>query len=79
MLLQNNLQNNKGLSKATYSLENIASFIDGELVGDPNQLVSSLGSLQHASKDCISFVSSKKFESFIRDCSAGAIIVKKKF
>ena len=79
MLLQNNLQNNKGLSKPTYSLENIASFIDGELVGDPNQLVSSLGSLQHASKDCISFVSSKKFESFIRDCSAGAIIVKKSF
>ena len=67
------------MSKATYSLENIASIIDGELVGDPNQLVSSLGSLQKASKDCISFVASKKFESFISVCSAGAIIVKKDF
>jgi len=79
MLQQNNLQNNKGLSKATYSLENIASIIDGELIGNPNQLVSSLGSLQNASIDCISFVSSKKFESLISVCSAGAIIVKKDF
>ena len=79
MLLPKNLQNNKGLSKATYSLENIASIIDGELIGNPDQLVNTLSSLQKANKDSITFVSSKKFESLVSDCFAAAIIVRKDF
>jgi len=62
MLLQNNLQNNKDLSKAKYSLENIASIINGELIGNPDQLITSLETLHKASKDCISFVASKNLK-----------------
>jgi len=79
MLQQKNLQNNKDLSKAKYSLENIASIINGELIGNPDQLITSLETLHKANKDCITFVASKKFESFISDCPAGAIIVRKDF
>jgi hypothetical protein len=48
MLLPKNLQKNNTLSKASYSLGNIASLLDGKLVGDPNQLVDTLQPLHQA-------------------------------
>lgn len=79
MLPPKQLQNNKGLSKTIFSLENIASIISGKLIGDPNQLVDNLSSLQHSTQSSISFVSSKKFEKYIGECKAAAIVVAESY
>jgi len=79
MLLPKNLQTNNILSKASYSLGNIASLLDGKLVGDPNQLVDALQPLHQAAGNSITFIASKKFEKFISECNAAAIIISEKF
>lgn len=79
MLQQKNLQLNKSLSRAQYSLKNLTNIIDGQLIGNPDQLVTSLSSLQEANNASITFVSSKKFEKFINKCDAAAIIVRRDY
>ena len=63
------------MSGPSYSLQYLADKVKGELVGDPNIVISSIATIHNASSGCISFISNPKYKKFISDSSASAIIV----
>lgn len=58
-----------------YSLAEIVAQLGGELVGDGNQKVSRLASLQHAKSGEISFLSNPKYAAQLQYTNASAVIV----
>ena len=63
------------MSGASYSLKDLADKVNGKLVGDPEVVINSIATIQNASSGCISFVANSKYNKFISDSSASAIIV----
>jgi len=63
------------LSGPSYSLKDLADKVNGKLVGDPEVVINSIATIQNASSGCISFVANSKYNKFISDSSASAIIV----
>ena len=63
------------MSGPSYSLKDLADKVKGELVGDPDLVISSIASIQNASSGCISFLANPKYKKFLKESSASAIIV----
>jgi UDP-3-O-[3-hydroxymyristoyl] glucosamine N-acyltransferase len=65
------------LSGQSYSLKDLASKVNGDIVGDPNLIIRSIATLQNASPGCISFLSNSKYKKFLSNTSASAVIVNR--
>jgi len=63
------------LSGPSYSLKDLANKVKGELVGDPGVVINSIATIQNASPGCISFLANPKYNKFLIDSSASAVIV----
>ena len=61
--------------KKSYSLAELAQYIDAELVGDPNHHVSAFASLQSAQAHDISFIASPAYARYLATSEAGAVIL----
>lgn len=58
-----------------WTLKQIADHIDGEVIGDKDFKVVSVGTLQAAKSNQISFLSNTKYKKYLVETSAGAVIV----
>ena len=67
------------MSRPSFSLKELAERVNGELVGDPDIVISSLATIQNASSESISFLSNPKYKRFISTSSASAIIISPEF
>jgi UDP-3-O-[3-hydroxymyristoyl] glucosamine N-acyltransferase len=56
------------------TLAEIAKFIDGQIVGDPNTIITGVSGIREAKKGDITFVSNPKYASLIKQTNASAII-----
>ena len=65
------------MSGQSYSLKDLASKVNGDIVGDPNLIIRSIATLQNASPGCISFLSNSKYKKFLSNTSASAVIVNR--
>ena len=63
------------MSGPSYSLKDLADKVKGELVGDPELVINSIATIQNASSGCISFLANPKYNKFLSDSSASAVIV----
>ena len=63
------------MSGPSYSLKDLANKVKGELVGDPEVVINSIATIQNASPGCISFLANPKYNKFLIDSSASAVIV----
>lgn len=61
------------------TLEKIAEIIDGELEGDESAVVYDVSEIQHAGPGEITFLGNLKYEHYLDDTEAEAIIVSKNF
>ena len=65
------------MSGQSYSLKDLASKVNGDIIGDPNLIIRSIATLQNASSGCISFLSNSKYKKFLSNTSASAVIVSR--
>ena len=63
------------MSGPSYSLKDLADKVKGKLVGDPEVVISAIATIQNASSGCISFLANSKYNKFLKESSASAIIV----
>lgn len=62
-----------------YSLAQIAALLDGVIDGDGNRIVRSIGKLEAAGSDSISFLSNAKYEPHLYHTRAAGVIVSRDF
>jgi UDP-3-O-[3-hydroxymyristoyl] glucosamine N-acyltransferase len=62
-----------------FPIQKIASLLQGEIVGKSDIIIDNLSTLENATDGCISFLSNPKYESYIYDTKASAVIVKDNF
>ncbi|MEM7107152.1 MAG: UDP-3-O-(3-hydroxymyristoyl)glucosamine N-acyltransferase [Bacteroidota bacterium] len=62
-----------------FTAAQIASLLNGEIKGDGKVAISMLGKIQEAKTGQISFLSNPKYENFVYDTQASAVIVNKDF
>lgn len=62
-----------------FPIQQIASLLQGEIVGDSTLVIDNLSTLENAVEGCISFLSNPKYENFIYETKASAVIVKDDF
>ena len=67
------------MSGPSYSLKALAEKVNGKLVGDPNVSISSIATIQNASNGCISFLANPKYQQYLSNSSASAIIVSPEY
>jgi len=62
-----------------FSAEQIASFLEGEIVGNPHEVVNGLSKIEEGKKGTLSFLANSKYEEFIYTTEASIVIVNKTF
>lgn len=62
-------------SPSTLTLGAIAALVDARLVGSPDQEIAGLATLQDASADQLSFLSSSQYRKYLGDTRAGAVLL----
>ena len=62
-----------------FSAQQIAQLLDGEIVGNPNQIVTGLSKIEEGKSGTLSFLSNPKYEPYIYDTNASLVIVNKTF
>ena len=67
------------MSGQSYSLNELAREVSGEVIGDSNLLITAIGTIQHSSAGCITFLANPKYKKYLDDTSASAIIVSPEF
>ena len=60
----------------SYSLKQIASFLDAEVKGDASTVISGLATLELAGSEDLAFLSHSKYVKQLDDCKAGAVILE---
>jgi UDP-3-O-[3-hydroxymyristoyl] glucosamine N-acyltransferase len=63
------------LSGHSYSLQDLASKVNGRIVGDPTCEIHSISTIQNASSGCISFLANPKYKKFLSDTQSSAVII----
>ena len=63
------------MSGHLYSLNDLAKQVGGKLVGDPTTKIHSISTIQNASQGCISFLSNPKYQKYLSQTNASAVIV----
>lgn len=61
---------------ASYSLQELAKHIGGELQGDANAIITSMGTLEGAKKGQLSFLTNSKYKNAMANTKASAVILK---
>ena len=61
-----------------FSLEQIASHIDGRVIGDTSYVIEKLGTLEHADAQALSFLANPKYQSQLATTQAGAVLIADK-
>lgn len=59
----------------SWTLSQIAEHVNGQVVGDPDYTIRSVGTLTHAGPEDLSFLANNKYRKFLASTSAGAVIV----
>jgi UDP-3-O-[3-hydroxymyristoyl] glucosamine N-acyltransferase len=59
----------------SFSLLYLADHVGGQLLGDPELLITGLGTLEDATQDELSFIANKRYLSFLQSTQAGAVLV----
>ena len=67
------------MSGQSYSLNELAKEVNGEVIGDSNLQITAVGTIQHSSPGCITFLANSKYKKYLNDSSASAIIVSPEF
>lgn len=62
-----------------FSAQQIASFLEGEIVGNPNETVNGLSKIEEGKKGTLSFLANTKYEEYIYTTEASIVIVNKTF
>ncbi|MDH5597740.1 MAG: UDP-3-O-(3-hydroxymyristoyl)glucosamine N-acyltransferase, partial [Cyclobacteriaceae bacterium] len=62
-----------------FKIKDIALLLGGEVVGDDSIEIDMIGSIEHASKNQLSFLANLKYEHFLYTTQAGAVLVNKDF
>lgn len=62
-----------------FTVNQIATLLQGEVEGNGNETVKSIGKIQDAKRGTITFLANPKYENFIYSSNASAVIVKKDF
>lgn len=62
-----------------FSVQQIADMLGGKVVGDSSRKISMLGKIQDAKEGEISFLSNPKYENYLYNTKASAVIVKNNF
>ena len=57
------------------SLGSLAKSTDSQLRGDPDLLISGVGSIQHAQSAQITFLANPKFVSYLKNSAASAVVL----
>jgi len=60
----------------SFSLKQIGSFLDAEIVGDYSTMITGLATLESAKANDIAFLSNPKYAKQLDDCQAGAVILQ---
>ncbi|EAR63050.1 UDP-3-O-(3-hydroxymyristoyl)glucosamine N-acyltransferase [Neptuniibacter caesariensis] len=63
------------MTQAGFTLQEISEFLSAELIGNPDCKVESIATLQNASKEQIAFVSNTKYQRYLAESQAAAIIM----
>ena len=67
------------MSGQSYSLNELAKEVNGEVIGDSNLQITSIGTIQNSSSGCITFLANPKYKKYLNNTSASAIIVSPEF
>jgi len=67
------------INSMEFTVNQIAQMLDGKVDGDGSRKIKTLKKIQEGTKGSISFLSNPKYESFIYDTYASAVIVDNKF
>jgi len=67
------------LSGQSYSLNELAKEVNGEVIGDSSIQIAAIGSIQNSSSGCITFLANPKYKKYLHKTSASAIIVSPEF
>ncbi|MEM9857225.1 MAG: UDP-3-O-(3-hydroxymyristoyl)glucosamine N-acyltransferase [Bacteroidota bacterium] len=62
-----------------FTADQIASLLNGEIKGNGNVAINMLGKIQDATSGQVSFLSNPKYENFVYETQASAVIVNKDF
>jgi len=62
-----------------FSAQQIADFLEGEVVGNPHVMVSNLSKIDESVKDTLTFLSNPKYTHFVYNTKASIILVNKDF
>ena len=62
-----------------FSAAQIAGILEGEIVGDPNQLITGLSKIEEGKIGTLSFLSNPKYEAYIYQTDASIVIVNNTF
>ncbi|WP_075186719.1 UDP-3-O-(3-hydroxymyristoyl)glucosamine N-acyltransferase [Teredinibacter haidensis] len=62
--------------KTTYSLKQLAEFLQCDYVGDTAVEVDAIATLEQATKQQLTFISQDKYEKYLPDCRAGILVLK---
>ncbi len=65
------------MKKITLSAAEIAKLVEGELIGDPNRVITSVAGLRQATPDDLTFASSKRMLPDVEACPAPIVLVCK--
>lgn len=59
----------------TYLLAELAGLLDAELIGNPEQKISAIATLQNASLNDLSFIANPAYKKYLADTNAGAVLI----
>ena len=62
-----------------FTAEIIASFLEGEIVGDKNSTVTTVAKIEEGKKGSLSFLANSKYEKYIYTTEASIVIVNRDF
>lgn len=77
LLLLVNKKSTRHLMEFTAGM--IAQMVGGKIEGDPNRVIRNVGKIESAKPDEITFLSNPKYESYIYDTTAGAVLIGNNF
>lgn len=72
-----NLEHNQEAQIMKKSLAEIAEFVNGQIIGEPEKMICDAGPFEHANEDQITFAENAKFLKKIEETHAGAVLVPK--
>lgn len=61
------------------SAQELAAFLDGEVLGNPKQIVNKLSKIEEADSDSLCFIANPIYEQFAEHSHAGIIVINKTF